>query len=169
LIPESTWRKLALPTWEQPEEWSIFQEFSEAYGNLYQHVEHLADITRIESIASNPVGEKIAKNHLKTQQKQAEPYLQKTFDALEAIASNISAITDETIHLRPNINDCFELVCELQDAVVPPVDETQGTYALAGNEINAWRDQLKDGLNALGVARYLWITDFLGEDCAIET
>lgn len=168
LVSEETWNRLSLPVWGQSKEWSLFQDFADAYTSLYLHIEHLADITRIESVESNSVGKNIFNNHQESQQKHAEPYLQKVLNAIESIANNIPELTNKAIQLRPHINDCFELVCELRDIVIPPVNEAQGTYALAGKEISAWRDQLKSGLSTLGIARYLWITDLLEEDFTNE-
>jgi len=169
LVPDKTWNQLSLPVWERSKEWLIFHRFVDAYNSLYQHVEHLADVVRIESIDTNPVGEEIAYAHLEKTKLQIEPYLQETFDALTVIAKQVEDTleTDRVIELRPNIIEVVELLGELRDLVAPPVDELDGTYLLSGNEFTIWRDSLKAGLNTLGIARLLWIADLIDSNSVL--
>jgi len=170
-VPDETWNQLSLPVWDKSKGWLVFQRFVDAYNSLYQHVEHLADVVRIESVDVNTVGEKIAYAHLEKIKLKMEPYLQETFDALAVIANEITETlkTDNVIELRPSIIEFAGLLGEFKDLVRPPVDERDGTYLLSGKEFVVWRDSLKEGLNTLGLARFLWITDLVDNNSALET
>lgn len=162
-VPNETWDKLSLPVWEKPERWYVFQRFVESYNHLYQHIEHLSDVIRIENINANTTGEEIARKYLDKIRTKIEPHLQETFDSWVAIVDEVNEVfeneTDILLEKWPNIIGLPDALIQLKESIVPPADKIDDTYTLTGDQLTFWRDKLKDGLPTLGVARYLWITD----------
>lgn len=162
-VPDEIWDELSLSVWDKPERWYVFQRFFEAYNHLYQHIEHLADVIRIKNLNTNSTGEEIARKYLDKIRKKVEPHLQEAFDSWVAIVDEVNEIfkseTDILSEQWPNIFELPDTLSQLKESIVPPTDEIDGTYILAGDQLTLWRDQLKEGLPTLGVARYLWITD----------
>lgn len=159
-IPDDAWDELALNAWEPQESWEVFDRFAAAYGALFHHIDHIADISRCE-VELDESGEEVLQNYLAIEQERASPFLQETFDACTAVLGLVNDIDDEELLERPNIVDCINILVEMKDAMIPKEGHNM-TSTLTLDEIVQWRNRMKEALGLLGTARYLWIADSLG-------
>jgi len=159
-IPDDAWDELALNAWEPQESWEMFDRFAAAYGALFHHVDHIADIFRCD-VELDESGEEVLQNYLAVEQERASPFLQETFDACVAVLDLINDLDDEELLKRPNIVDCINILVEMKDAMIPKEGHNM-TSTLTLDEIVEWRNRMKEALGLLGTARYLWVADSLG-------
>lgn len=165
-IPEKAWDELGLAAWAPKDTWKVFDRFAGAYGALFHHVDHVADISRCE-VKLDEYGEDVLRRYLAVEQERASPFLQETFDACAAVCNAISDLNDDDWVKRPNMVDCMRLVIGMKHAIYPK-EEHNGESRLSLDEIVEWRNRMKEALSLLGTARYLWIADSLGHpgfDC----
>lgn len=159
-IPEEAWNELGLTAWAPKETWKLFDRFAAAYGALFHHVDHIADISRCE-VDLDESGEEVLQAYLSVEQDRTSPFLQETFDACVDVLGLVNDLTQNDLIQRPNIVDCIKILIEMKDAMVPK-EGHKGQYRLALDEIVGWRNRMKAALGLLGTARYLWIADSLG-------
>ena len=159
-IPDAAWVELGLTAWERQISWDIFDRCAAAYGALFHHIDHVADISRCEVVLDES-GEKVLQNYLAVEQERASPFLQETFDAFAEILNLINDLSEDELLTRSNMVDCMSTIIQIKQAIYPKEDhEIESRLTL--DEIVDWRSRLKEGLGLLGTARYLWIADSLG-------
>ena len=159
-IPDRAWDELALNAWEPRESWEMFDRFAAAYGALFYHIDHIADISRCD-VDLDESGEEVLQNYLAVEQERASPFLQETFDAGAVVMDLVNDLDDEELLKRPNIVDCKTILVEIKDAMTPKEGHNM-TSTLTLDEIVEWRNRMKEALGLLGTARYLWVADSLG-------
>jgi len=160
-IPETAWNELGLTVWERQKSWDTFDEFAAAYGLLFHHVDHMADLSRFE-IESDDLGEQISQSYLRIEEKRVQPVIQATIDTYGALLGKLPKLDEGIDTARPNLMECIELILRMKESVFPTEDGDE--YEMSLNAIVDWRNRMKDGFNLLGVARNLWIADSLGFD-----
>lgn len=161
-VPEIAWDQLGLPSWERQSSWEIFDQFAANYGELFYHVDHIADFIRCK-VGLDELGEEIFLEYLSHETGRMQPFLQGTLDSVTRVLNEQPEWTEEIVKARPNIFNCVEFLAQMQNALLSK-EEIEDSISLTVNEIAEWRDQLKSGFDLLGLARCLWIADSLDLD-----
>jgi len=159
-VPEDAWVQLRLSAWERQPSWEIFEKFADAYGALFQHVDHMADFARC-MVDLDELGEEIFLRYLRVEAKRAEPFLQETFDSCAGLLEQFPKLEESVVAARPNILNCLHLIVEMEGSIRPSEDfDEKGGLTIEA--MADWRNRLKGGFNLLGEAQALWIADSLG-------
>lgn len=93
-VPDDAWDNLALNAWDPQESWEIFDRFAAAYGGLFHHIDHIADISRCD-VELDEEGEGVLQNYLAIERERASPFLQETFDACAAVLDLVNDLDNE--------------------------------------------------------------------------
>lgn len=161
-VPPLAWEQLGLPSWERQSSWDRFDQFSAAYGELFYHVDHLADFSRCK-VDLDELGESIFQDYVSHETTRMQPLYQKTLDSAARVLEELPEWTEELAKRRPNMFNCFEFLVQTRDALLP-TQNFGGVVRLTIDETAEWRDRLKAGFELIGQARCLWIADSLELD-----
>jgi len=159
-VPSVAWEQLELPLWERQYSWDVFDEFAAAYGDMFHHVDHMADFARC-NVDVDELGENIFQDYLSQEIERVQPMFQESLDSATRVLEELPEWTEETANSRSDMYACAEFLLEIQDALLPTQD-FEGDTKLKIAEIAEWRDRLQSGFELLGQAKYLWIADSLG-------
>jgi hypothetical protein len=163
IIPEDVWDQLRLKRWEADSRWSTFDQFTTAYGMLFQHIDHLADFKRLPAELDD-LGISILQSHIDNEMIHIQPLFQEALDSWSIILNLLNETDPSVIAQRNNLIDCRQVLIGIEDYLLPIQDFNQQAD-LSLDQLADWSNRLRDGLQILGVARSLWIADtlYLGE------
>lgn len=159
IIPEDVWDQLRLKRWEADSRWSTFDQFTTAYGMLFQHIDHLADFKRLLAELDD-LGISIVQSYIDNEMIRIQPLFQEVLDSYSKILNIFNETDPSVIDQRHNLIDCMKALIEIKDYLLQ-IQEFYQWAELSLDQLADWSNQLRDGLQILGVARSLWIADTL--------
>ncbi len=162
-VPDETWRQIGLDQWELPPKRNTFEQLKEVYSSLVLHVEHMADLYRLSSREDglDDFGTSILQDYLNVEQARIQPLVQEVYDIWNSLLRDFSSLDEEILENSPNMCMCILVLERLKEAILPTLDFHE-QCRLSLEEISNWCQRLTAGLNDLGLAYYLWISDSLG-------
>ena len=158
-IPDDAWPRLGIEQWDVQPSWAELDRLTVAFGALFHHVDHMADFNRL-TVDVDELGFSLVQSYLYHETARVQPLLQESIDIYTEVLGKLPGASGGMTASRPNLSACNQLLVGLWSAIMPTPDfHDQANLSI--QEVVTWRDRLFEGIQQLGVARYLWMADSL--------
>ena len=162
-VPPEVWEQVEIECWESSFAMSVMDRFVASYGVLLQHVQHIADFSRVPD--TDELGVSILQEYLGHESNRAEHLLTATYDVFTELLKLSSSLGD--LNESPNLVAAVQALLELKAPLsLNPNEfsESNGptTHKLSIEDIVDWRNRLTKGSEGVGLARLFLAAHTLG-------